>query len=116
MTADDPAEWGSLRCSGAQYTLFPVLERRRQRRKRTGGKVWLEVQDRIVLGHLVDISESGMRIQHDCPTIIPGSLVHVSYKWGEVTARAVWTRELGGDFETGFATVGSPMPCPNNAG
>jgi hypothetical protein len=56
----------------------------------------------VVQGELKDVSLHGFRVRHDNYPIKPGTAVDVSYSWGRVKARIVWTRQLGTQIDSGF--------------
>ena len=55
-----------------------------------------------VVGHLVDASASGFRIRHSCLTLVSGDRVEFELGGKSGAAKAVWTRILGSEAETGF--------------
>ena len=80
-------------------------ERRKAQRNAVGGPVRLSVDTpaRIDLdGLLLDISDSGFRAVHHCPTLEPGQEARFAHPWGNGRARVVWNRILPDRVETGF--------------
>jgi hypothetical protein len=85
-------------------------ERRTEARRRVTGEVRLRQPGAVsgsFLGHLIDVSPTGFRIRHDRLTVASGQLV--DFQWAGQTgqARAMWTRILGTEAETGFHIVHS---------
>jgi hypothetical protein len=56
-------------------------------------------------GELMDISSDGFRASHDHSGLRPGLEVHFHYHGGEGLARAMWTRIVPGNVETGFLVL-----------
>jgi hypothetical protein len=55
-----------------------------------------------VAGVLVDVSDDGFRARHSSAGFQPSDTVSFIHPLREGTARVVWTRQAGQDFETGF--------------
>ena len=53
-------------------------------------------------GLLLDISESGFRATHQCPTLELGQEARFAHPWGSGRARVVWNCILPDHVETGF--------------
>ena len=53
-------------------------------------------------GHLVDASPHGFRIRHACLTLASGDHVDFEFRGRSGAARAMWTRIVGVEAETGF--------------
>ena len=80
-------------------------ERRRAERKTIDAPVRLSVDEPAPLeldGRLLDISESGFRAAHHCPTLEAGQEARFAHPWASGTARVVWNRILPDRVETGF--------------
>jgi hypothetical protein len=54
------------------------------------------------VGHLLDIAATGFRARHDRMTLISGDLVDYEFEGHNGLARAMWTRIVDGQVETGF--------------
>jgi hypothetical protein len=84
------------------------IERRREERRPVSGGVHLRQAGTILgpfLGHLIDVSPTGFRIRHGRLTLASGQLVDFQYAGQSGQARAMWTRILGEEAETGFQVV-----------
>ena len=55
-----------------------------------------------ITGHLIDASPHGFRIRHDCLTLASGERVDFEFHGRTGAARAMWTRIVGREAETGF--------------
>lgn len=83
-------------------------ERRVAPRRAANGEVRLEpgmMGGSVLVGRLVDVSDSGFRCRHDCVSLSSGETVRFSFARREGEARVVWTRILEGAVESGFAVI-----------
>jgi PilZ domain-containing protein len=83
----------------------PPSERRRAARQAAQGEIRLRQSGAIApafVGHLVDVSPTGFRIRHSRLTLVSGDRVEYDLGGQSGAARAVWTRILGSEAETGF--------------
>jgi hypothetical protein len=87
---------------------IPRLEKRRETRYPADGPVQVIVSDYTRLeveGRLVDVSQSGFRMAHQCRWLATAS--EVEFRHGEVTGRArvMWNRVLPDRIESGFLVL-----------
>ena len=54
------------------------------------------------MGRLVDLSPHGFRIRHSCLTLASGDRVDFEFEGRSGAARAMWTRIVDREAETGF--------------
>lgn len=84
------------------------MERRQTERCPKSGEVHLR-QARAIAGpfegNLIDASSQGFRIRHNRLTLGSGQLVDFEWAGKSGRARAVWTRIVGEEAETGFQIV-----------
>jgi hypothetical protein len=83
----------------------PAAERRRARRKPATGAVRLSPTDALSSpfeGRLQDTAETGFRARHNRLVIAPGQVLKFEMDGAAGLARAVWTRIVDGQAETGF--------------
>src|SRR5579871_2381552 len=82
-----------------------AIERRTEPRCDAAGEVRLchpyMPRDPFV-GRLVDIAASGFRARHHQFTLSSGDLVDYAFEQHQGGARAMWTRIIGEEVETGF--------------
>jgi hypothetical protein len=82
-----------------------VAEQRRETRRRGIGEVLVRSESpgsRDILGRLVDVSDSGFRMAHDCAALTAGQYVAFSHVEAKGRARVVWTRIVDEAVESGF--------------
>jgi hypothetical protein len=82
-----------------------MKERRGSVRKKDYGMVLLVPNDAKVdrvAGVLIDVNHRGFRVRHSYSGFRRNSVVAFIHRVREGTARVVWTRALGQEFETGF--------------
>ncbi|MBZ5593238.1 MAG: hypothetical protein LAP39_13435 [Acidobacteriia bacterium] len=60
-------------------------------------------EPRQITGALIDANDDGFRVRHPYEGFQPGDLVSFIHRMREGTARVVWHKALGSDFETGFS-------------
>jgi hypothetical protein len=80
-------------------------EKRQAPRRRASGKVRLSQANLMMPpleGRLLDRSDSGFRVRHQHLTMTSGQEVEFEVAGASGRARAVWTRIIGGEAETGF--------------
>jgi RNA polymerase sigma-70 factor (ECF subfamily) len=53
-------------------------------------------------GELKDVSPSGLRIEHRCALLQPGSIARIHYAGLEKKVRVIWVRDVGEKFESGL--------------
>lgn len=83
-------------------------DRRRHQRTPAQEDVTLCVKgpkDAIIAGQLVDLSTGGFRVRHDSHSLSEGQEVRLLYRWGDVAARVVWSRDVENAVETGFTLL-----------
>jgi hypothetical protein len=88
--------------------LLQPIERRTEARRPVNGQVNLRQPGAVLgpfLGHLIDVSPTGFRIRHSRLTLASGQLVDFHWDGQSGQARAIWTRILGEEAETGFHIV-----------
>jgi hypothetical protein len=86
-----------------------VWEQRREPRKAAHGAVMVRFgkpKPFAIHGKLVDVSESGFRMAHECRLLEAGQVVEFSHGYSAGQARVVWNRILALRVETGFLVVG----------
>jgi PilZ domain len=86
--------------------LFPV-ERRKEKRQSTSGRVVLAFEDPEVQvpGELKDESVSGLRVEHQYTDVRSGQFVRVLSDGDEKVARVMWNRRSGKSVESGLMLV-----------
>ncbi len=86
--------------------LFPV-ERRKEKRKSTSGRVVLAFEDPEVQvpGELKDVSVSGLRVEHQYTEVRSGQFVRVISDDDEKVARVMWNRRSATIIESGLMLV-----------
>jgi hypothetical protein len=86
----------------------PPSEHRREFRRAANGPVTVRFgyqKASEVQGKLVDVSESGFRMAHECITLETGQTVEFSHAEASGNARVVWNRIVDQRVETGFFVV-----------
>jgi hypothetical protein len=86
----------------------PSSDNRRELRRVADGPVtvrfgYQKVSE--VQGKLMDVSESGFRMAHECITLETGQTVEFSHAEASGNARVVWNRIVDQRVETGFFVV-----------
>jgi len=61
-----------------------------------------------ILGRLLDVSAAGFRTRHSCLTLASGDRVEFEFDGRNGAARAMWTRIVDGQAETGFNILREP--------
>jgi hypothetical protein len=92
----------------SQPSSGPSGDHRRELRRAADGPVTVRFgYQRIseVQGRLVDVSESGFRMAHECITLETGQTVEFSHTEASGNARVVWNRIVDQTVETGFFVV-----------
>ena len=83
----------------------PSADKRRHERKLASGPItlwWGDASLPTIQGRLLDMSETGFRVAHNCIALGQGQQVHFQYADGEGTARTIWTRILSDSAESGL--------------
>jgi hypothetical protein len=83
-------------------------EQRREVRRAADGavRVWFDdPQPFEIRGRLMDVSNSGFRMSHDCTGLPAGRIVEFSHVEAGGRARVIWNRIVGDRVETGFFVV-----------
>lgn len=89
-------------------TLKPAksgAEQRQETRRPGKGNVvvrWSSPRAEQVQGKLIDVSDSGFRMSHECSALTAGLFVEFSHFEAKGRARVVWTRIIAGSVESGF--------------
>lgn len=86
------------------------VDKRREIRRPGRGSVhlrWDGPGSHEIRGQLVDVSDGGFRMLHDCTALISGQVVEFRHVEGQGQARVVWTRILASEVETGFVVENS---------
>jgi len=84
------------------------IERRTEARRPVSGEVQIRQTGSLVgsfLGHLLDASTTGFRMRHSQLNLASGQLVEFQREGQSGQARAMWTRIVGEEAETGFHIV-----------
>lgn len=68
------------------------------------GPITLILEDRAlkINGELKDVSPSGLRIEHSCAWLQPGSVARIQYADLERKVRVIWARNVGARFQSGL--------------
>ncbi len=85
-----------------------VAEQRREPRRPAQGSVMVRLESPqafFIHGRLVDVSQSGFRMAHECRTLEAGQTVEFSHGAAAGKARVVWNRITAARVETGFLIV-----------
>lgn len=80
-------------------------EQRREVRRQAAGAVRVRFsnpQPMEIEGRLMDVSASGFRMAHSCPSITAGQVVEFSHFEATGEAQAMWNRIMEDRVETGF--------------
>ena len=87
-------------------------ERRAEPRYLVAGEVrlWQVSPDAAFSGHLLDTASTGFRASHGRLSLASGQLVNFFFCGRSGVARAVWTRILDGEAETGFRILPGDLP------
>ena len=83
-------------------------EKRSEARREASGQVRVTFTDPEPLeidGRLMDVSASGFRMAHECPSLRSGQLVEFAHPEANGRARVMWNRILAGGVESGFLVV-----------
>jgi hypothetical protein len=83
-------------------------EKRREARRAVTGSVRVKFTDPEPLeidGTLMDISDSGFRMAHDCAALQSGQVVEFAHIEAKGYAKVMWNRILAGGVESGFLVV-----------
>lgn len=79
-------------------------QRHEARRPGKGSVVvrWSSPGGQKIEGKLIDVSDSGFRMSHECSSLTAGLFVEFAHFEANGRARVVWTRIVGGKVESGF--------------
>ena len=83
-------------------------EKRREPRRSADGSVhviYFDPQKVDVVGRLIDVSQSGFRMEHSCASLSTGQVVDFSHSEAAGRARVMWKRIMGESVESGFLVV-----------
>ena len=83
-------------------------DKRSEVRRPGKGKVvvhWAHPRRQEIQGTLVDVSDSGFRMAHNCSALTAGQYVGFSHFEAKGRARVVWTRIVLGSVESGFVVA-----------
>jgi hypothetical protein len=83
-------------------------ENRREPRQPAEGviRIWFTNPEPFeIQGRLMDVSNSGFRMAHDCSTLQAGQVVEFSREDMAGSARVIWNRIVNTRVETGFLLV-----------
>jgi len=84
-------------------------DRRSEPREPAAGPVRLQQQGAgSFRGDLLDTAPTGFRARHSRLSLVSGQLVDFEYAGRKGIARAIWTRIVGGQAETGFRILPQP--------
>ena len=92
-------------------TLVPSksgAEQRQEVRRPGKGNIvvrWSSPRPQQIVGKLVDVSDSGFRMSHDCSSLTAGLFVDFAHFEAKGRARVVWTRIVAETVESGFVVV-----------
>jgi hypothetical protein len=84
---------------------MPGANRRKEARTKTQASVELLIEDSppsVVRGLLMDVSASGFRAVHQCPSLSSGQDVQFHHQFACGKARVMWSRVVPGRVESGF--------------
>jgi hypothetical protein len=87
-----------------------VGEKRREARHSADGSVrvsYFDPQRVEIVGRLIDVSQSGFRMEHRCASLSTGQMVEFSHAEAAGHARVMWKRIMGERVESGFLVVQS---------
>ncbi len=82
-----------------------MTERRKDARRPADGVVELDVDGSArtrISGTLLDVSQAGFRVRHQCLSLGSGERVGYAYAGGTGRAMVMWTRVFGGEAESGL--------------
>lgn len=82
-----------------------TADRRTQSRQPMEGEIRLRQSGAMAApftGRLVDVSPQGFRTRHSCLTLASGDRVDFEFHGRSGAARAMWTRIVDSEAETGF--------------
>jgi hypothetical protein len=85
-----------------------VAEQRREKRRQGHGNVLVRPEtpgSRDIQGKLVDVSNNGFRMAHECSALTAGQFVTFAHVEARGRARVVWTRIVDDSVESGFVVA-----------
>ena len=90
-------------------------ERRTESRFPVSGEVrlWQSSLRIVFTGRILDTAATGFRARHGQLSLASGELVNFLFSGRTGLARAVWTRILNGEAETGFRILSGDGPLVN---
>jgi hypothetical protein len=94
-------------------TIIPMptksgVEKRQEARRPGNGNVvvrWTNPRVQQVEGRLMDVSDSGFRMSHECSSLTAGQFVDFSHFEARGRARVVWSKIIEGMVESGFVVT-----------
>jgi hypothetical protein len=87
-----------------------MMDQRKEPRHAAEGavRVWFDNPEPFeIQGQLLDVSASGFRMAHECPTLQAGQMVEFAREKAAGRARVIWNRISNAHVETGFLLVTS---------
>ncbi|HML16040.1 MAG TPA: PilZ domain-containing protein [Bryobacteraceae bacterium] len=85
-----------------------IKEKRQEERRRANGFVrvtFFDPQQVDVTGRLIDVSQRGFRMEHQCASLSTGQVVEFSHAEASGRARVMWKRIMGERVESGFLVL-----------
>ena len=92
----------SLLPNAKDAAVAQAADQRSEPRFPASGKVLVETEELSIEGDLVDVSESGFRMEHSSQELKSGERVKFTHPHGSGVARVVWNRIVDGCTQTGF--------------
>jgi hypothetical protein len=84
------------------------IDKRQEARRPGKGNVmvrWTNPRAQQVHGKLMDVSDGGFRMSHDCSSLTAGLYVEFAHFEAKGRARVVWSRIIAGAVESGFVVA-----------
>ena len=66
---------------------------------------WTSPGAQQIEGKLIDVSDGGFRMSHECSSLTAGLFVEFAHFEAKGRARVVWTRIVAGAVESGFVVA-----------
>ena len=85
-----------------------VTDKRRELRRATHGAVMVRLENPqpfAIHGRLVEVSDQGFRMAHECRSLEVGQVVDFSHSEAVGKARVMWNRITAARVESGFLIV-----------
>lgn len=92
----------SVHPNSKDTALAQATDKRSEPRYPASGKVVVEAEGLRIEGDLVDVSDSGFRMEHTSQALGSGERVRFSHPQASGVARVVWNRIMDGCTQTGF--------------